>query len=316
MPLRVPRRLAVTAVVVVLAVVGTVAGLDRWHRHQAAVRRAAAAFALADAVHAHVTLADGGVYAEPPLDVVETDPVTGAERTVPQPLPTTGTLAVPLAITDDAASLTDIRDVRVTGTGVTTVFDRTLGLGRVPGDASPLLVPVTFPCSEVAAGRYPALTGLVVVLVPESGREHRVTVSVTSTPALALEACQLPDPAAVPDTAIEEQHGRLLLTVSSIPRSRQALQVLAITSPGFALKLVGGIPDLPVGTVPPNTGVVVDVSVRVTDCAAARAGRGVVTASLRQGTRHWTVVVPDYPASEIRFPGSALLLRTVRSACH
>jgi hypothetical protein len=254
------------------------------------------------------------VYAEAPPDIVEPNPGTGVGPGTP--LPSTGTLAVPLGVTDDDASLTEVRDVRVTGSGVKAVFDPTLWLGRVPGSATPLAFPVTFPCSDVAAGRYPVLTGLVVVLVPESGREHRVTVPVTTTPALALEACLLPDPAAVPETTIEEQHGRLLLTVSSIPRSRQALEVLAITSPGFALKLVGGMPGRPVVTVPPNTAEVLEVSVRVTDCAAARVGSEQVTALLAEGARRWTVVVPDYPANELRLPGSALLQRAVRSACH
>lgn len=314
-PLRLPRRLVATVVAVALVAVGSVVGLDRWHRHQAAVRRAAAAFAVADAVHAHVALAEGGVFAEPPLEVVETDPVTGAERTVPQPAPSTGTVMVPLVVTDDAATLTEIHDVRVVGTGVTSTFDPSLSLGRVPGDESPVVVPVTFACSAVSAGRYPVLTGLVVVLVPDSGREHRVTVPLRSTPSLALEACLLPDPAAVPETSIEEQHGRLLLSVTSIPRTRQPLRVMALTSPGLALAVVGGIPGRPAGEVPPDSGVVFDVHLRVTDCAAARAGNDVVTVSLQQGTRRWTLVVPDSPANAFRRPGSSLLRLAVQRAC-
>jgi hypothetical protein len=176
-------------------------------------------------------------------------------------------------------------------------------------------VPVTFPCSEVAAGHYPAVMKAVVLLVPPSGRQHRVTLPVTSTPGQSLEACQLPDPKAVPETSVEEQHGRLLLSVTSVPRSAVPLQVLTVTSPGVALTLVGGLPGRTPRVVPPNTEVLYDVSVRVTDCAAARGGAGVVTVSLRQGSRRWTLVVPDSPANEFRRPGSTLLHKAVERAC-
>jgi hypothetical protein len=315
-PLRVPRRLLVIGTAAVLVVVGSVVGLDRWDAHQVAARRAAAAFAIADTVHVHLSVAEGGVYAEAPLEITEPDLVTGADRVVPQPLPSTGTLTVPLVVADDAASLTEIRDVRAVGKGVATTFDPSLSLGRIPGGSSPLAVPVTFPCSAVSAGRYPVLTGVVVVVVPESGRQHRVTLPVTSTRALALEACLLPDPAAVPETSVEEQHGRLLLSVTSVPHTRQALQIVAVTSPGFALAVVGGVPGRPAGEVQPDSGVLFDVRVRVTDCTAARAGHGVVTVSLRQGARHWTLVVPDSPANAFRRPGSSWLQLTVKSACH
>lgn len=314
-PLRLPRRLVVMAAALLLVAVGTPLGLERWHRHQAAVRRAAAAFALADTVHARITLAGTGVYADAPLDVVETDPVTGEMRTVHQPPPTTGTWTVPLVVTDDAYGYTEIRDVRVVGKGVRSAFDRTLSTGRVLGGSSPLDVPVTFPCSAVAAGRFPSVSRVVVVLVAESGREHHVTLPVTSTPALGYEACQLPDPTAVPETSVEEQHGRLLMLVGNLPRARQALQVTAVTSPGFALAVVGGLPGRPAGEVGPDSSVLFDVRVRVTDCAAARAGHGVVTASLRQGARHWTLVVPDSPAADYRRPGSSMLRLAVQRAC-
>jgi hypothetical protein len=309
-----PRRVPLIGVVLALVVTGTVVGINRYREHQAAVRKAAAAFALADTVHARITLAEGGVYAEPPLEIVEGDGTTSDQRGV-QPLPGLGRLVVPLTVSDDADVLTEIRGVRVTGEGITTEFDTTSLAGRVPGGSSPFGVPVTFQCSEAAAGHYPSLKSVVVLLVPESGREHRVTLPLNLRPAVALEACGLPDPAALPETSIEEQHGRLLVTVTSVPRSRLPLQVLTITSPGFAMALVGGVPGRPAGLVPINTGVIYDVRVRVTDCVAALAGSGKVTLTLREGKRHWTLVAPDSPAADFRRPGSTWLRLAAERAC-
>jgi hypothetical protein len=308
-PFRLPRRLVAAVLAAVVVAVGTVVGLDRWHQHQADVRRKAAAFAVADALHARITLADSGVYSQLPVELIDAGLPTA------QPLPDTGVLVVPLVVTDDPEGFTEIRDIQVLGTGVTTSFDPTWLASRTPGGTASVDVPVTFPCSEVAAGHYPAVMKAVVLLVPPSGRQHRVTLPVTSTPEQSLEACQLPDPKAVPETSVEEQHGRLLLMVTSIPRLRVQMQVLSVTSPGFALQVVGGPPGRPAGQVEPNTATLFDVLLRVTDCAAARGGAGVVTVSLRQGSRRWTLVVPDSPANEFRRPGSTLLHKAVERAC-
>lgn len=300
--------MVVIGVAVAVLVGGTVLGVDRYREHRAKVRAAAAAFAVADTVHAQVALADDGVLALLTDDVIFV-PVPGV--TEPSPLPETGRLVVPLLVTDDPAGFTQLRDIQVTGTGVAAEFDPAQLATRQPGTTARVEVPVRIDCAEVAAGRYPALTAAVVSLVPESGRVHRVTVPVSSSPERALEACQLPDPQAVPHAAIEEQHGRLLVEISGIPRSRLPLRVLGLTSPGLSLALRAGR-DV---TVPPNTGVYFDVDLRVTDCAAARTGGGKVTLRLSEGPRRWTVVATDSPPAGYRRPGSAWIERLVARTC-
>ncbi len=305
-PRRVPRRVLVVGLACALLVVGTVVGVDRYRDHRASVLAAAAAFALADTVHSQITLAEGGVQVITP-DVFVVDPESGLEQVGPPP--SSGRFVVPLQVVDDTDGFTELRDVQVTGAGVSSEFDVTQSAARAPGLTTRLELPVSFDCGEVAAGRYPLLTGAVALLVPESGRVHRVTVPLTSSPELALEACRIADPAAVPEVSLEEQHGRLLVLIENIPRSRLPLRLLGITSPGFALKVVTPV------SVPPETGGFYDVRVRVTDCAVARTGSGTVILRLAAGTRRWTVVAADSPASSFRRPGSTWLRRVVERAC-
>lgn len=296
-----PRRVVVLGVALAVLAAGSVMGVSRYRDHREQVRAAAAAFAVADALHTHVALAGGGV-----LSLLTDDFMLD-----PSPLPTTGRLVVPLMMTDDAQGFTQLRDIQVTGSGVVAEFDPAQLATRQPGTTARVELPVRIDCGEVAAGRYPTLTAAVVSLVPESGRVHRVAVPVTVAPARALEACRLPDPQAVPRAAIEEQHGRLLVEIEGIPRSRLPLRVLGLSSPGLALALLAGSDAM----VPPNTGVYFDASVRVTDCAVARSGSGTVTVTLREGTRRWTVVAQDNPANAYRRPGSTWLERVVDRTC-
>lgn len=300
-----PRRVVVIGVALALIVGGTVVGVDRYREHRAKARAAAAAFAIADTVHTRVALADDGVLAFFSGGVLF-DPASGEEE--PGSLPETGRLVVPLLVTDDPEGFTQLRDIQVTGTGVAAEFDPAQLATRQPGTTARVEVPVRIDCGDVAAGRYPSLTAAVVSLVPESGRVHRVTVPVASSPERALEACQLPEPDAVPRAGIEEQHGRLLVLIEPRPRSGLALHVLEITSPGLSLALVDK-------RIPPNTSLLQYVSVRVTDCAAARAGAGTVTVSLREGEHRWSVVAQDNPASEYRRPGSTWIEHIVDRAC-
>lgn len=307
---RLPRRVVVVGLALVLLVAGTLVGLDRYRAHQDGVRREAAAFAAADTVHVRIAVREAGVYAEPPLDVLDDPSAPGLPA-----LPPLGRLVVPLVVTDDAAALTEVREVEVTGDGIVAAVDLTQLAARLPGGTASLDVVVDFSCSEVAAGHYPTVRSAVVLVVPESGREHRLSVPLTAPPERAREACLLPDPDAVPQARAEEQHGRLFLFVDGVPRSRLPLRVLSLTSPGFALRLSDGPPGRPPGIVPPGVGVGFDVSIRVTDCAAARAGSGTLTLAVREGSRRWTLVVPDGPVSDFSRPGSARLLRAVEQAC-
>lgn len=307
---RLPRRAVVGTLALLLLVAGAAVGTDRYREHQAAERRAAAAFALADAVHTRVVLGDEGTYPAPQLELLAADGISVVPRTS---LPETGRLVVPLMLEDVEGAMALLQDVQATGSGVTPELDLGQLAGRIPGSSTRFEVPVAFRCADVAAGRYPELTGLVVALVPESGRVHRVTVPAGMTRGQALEACGLPDPQAVPAVFVEEQHGRLVLEIEAIRRSRQGLRVDSVTVPGLSLEVSLG----PGGdrVVPPETAVLFGVEVRVTDCAAARAGGGRVTVVLASGERRWTLVAADSPAADFRRPGSAYLRTVVARAC-
>lgn len=312
-PLRVPRKLALLGLAVTLLGVGTFVGVDRYQQRQAEARRRAAAFAAADAVHVHVRLGAGGVTALDAANDYEQYAPGGSTPALRPAPPEFGELELPLTFSDDAASFDTISGASLQGSDLAFVFDPTSLNNRVPGASEVSALPVTLRCSTVLAGDYPRLGSLVLTVVPVSGRRHRVVVPLTSSTSvkeLALTACDLPDPAARPTATIEEQHGRLLLGVTGVPRSPSGLRILAIRSPGLALDQIGGE-----HTVPPDVQLFLDVSVRVTDCAAARAGKGAVTLTLKDSRRTYTVVATDAPVADFRRPGSAWLRTQVARSC-
>ena len=310
---RLPRRVVVPVVIAALVVSAGALGVDRLLDHRAEARRAAAAFAVADTVHVSVGLREGGVWAAHPTEAADPGEEVPPASRLPE-LPRVGRLVVPLELTDDGGDLTEVRDVQVTGTGVNAEVDLSPLYARTPGGTTPLDVSAWFSCVDVAAGRFPVLRSALLVLVPVSGKEHRVVLPLESTPQLAREACLLPDPDALPEVLVEEQHGRLLAFVSTVPRARTPLEVLSVHSQGFALRLAGGPPHR-ADVVPPGSGVAFDVRARVTSCAAALGGTGRVTFLLAEGERRFRVVATDEPSGSYARSGSAYLRRLAARAC-
>lgn len=317
-PFRLPRKVIAAVTVVVLATVGTAVGIDRYRTHQAELKVQAASFAKADTVHAHVSIAPGAEVGpgSEPTDIV-IDPVSGLELPQPEAPIDTGFFEVQLTFNDDPDSLDTVRDLRLLGAGLTPEFDESVLAQRVPGgEPFTFALRSSFPCSEVAAGRYPTYDKVEAVVVPASGREHVITLPVSSSLSprtMALLSCQLPDPDAVPRVSMQEQHGRFLLDVSGVENARDSLYVVSITSPGLAFARLSreGAPR----GLPPGAGELFDVTVRVTDCAAAKASDLSVQVVLRAGAKTYTVTaVDDTPRKGI---GSGLsLLRTkVAKAC-
>ena len=312
-PFRLPRKLLLLALTVALVAVGTFVGQDRYRLHQSELRRKAAALVLADTMHVHVQLGTGGVTALDGADDYERYAPDGSSSATDRPPPAVGELDLALSVRDDAGSFDTVSGAFLEGSDLSLTFDSTRLDNRVSGTSVVTTFPMAVQCGAVAAGHYPRLGSLVLIVVPESGRRHRVVLpltSSTSTKQLALTACNLPDPAAVPTATIEEQNGRLLLEVAGVPRTPSALQIQAVTSPGFALIPIGGNHPIP-----PNVNMLLDVSVRLTSCAAARAGNGVVTLTLRDGNRAYTVVATDAPPASFRRSGVAWLRTQVARSC-
>jgi hypothetical protein len=311
-PFRVSRKVALIGLAVALLGAGTFVGVDRYQLRQAELRRQAAAFAVADTVHVHVTLDAGGVTALEAGNDYETYAPNGSSVSR-RPPPAVGELELPLTFSDDAAAFDTISGASLEGSDLGLTFDPSSLDNRGAGASAGTVFPMTLQCNGVVAGHYPRLGSLVLAVVVDSGRRHRLVLPLTSSTSakeLALTACNLPDPSAIPTATLEEQHGRLLLGVGGVSRSRSALHLLAIRSPGFALAQIGGD-----HTVPPDVNLLLDVSVRVTNCALARTGNGAVTLTLRDDRRSYTVVATDAPAADFRRPGSAWLRTLVARSC-
>lgn len=313
-PFRVPRKVVVLGAAVALLGAGGYAGVTAYQDHQREVRAKAAAFAKADAVHVTMTMFEDGAYALDPTQAYETFGPDGTPAE-PRALPTAGRVVVPVSVDDDGqgglTSLTGLTMTSLVSDGDLTALD-----GRVPGSTTTAELNATVDCGPVAAGRYPDLGDVVLVATPESGRAHRIRLRITSrqTPkALALDACGLPDPDAVPTATFQVQGGQLQVDVSPVTHAATGLQVLSLTSPGFVLTPGGGFGRRPL---PKGVGVVFPVSVRVVDCAAARAGDLSLTLQLRGGSTSYTVRAVDAVGNgDGAQPGSSALRAAITRSC-
>lgn len=275
-----------------LLAAGVVGGTS-YAQHRAEQRERAAAFALADQVHVE------GVVAA----------VFGFE-------PGSGRLGADVTLRSLAGhpGPHTVPTVRIEGAGLVPLTTGGPGRFMPPTQAVP---ESRVDCGAVAAGRIPASAQVVVTAVPASQvpHEQHLPVDVPSLREAVLAACDLPDPSAEPYVEASAQGDALVVLLETVRRSDAVLRLEEIRVPGFALS-TGGRFSLP-RVIEPDSGGVYGFGVRVTDCAAARAGDRAVTVVLGQGGRREERVAPH--AVRQPQPGAVpveqLLQRLVEAAC-
>jgi hypothetical protein len=237
-PRRLPRALVLASSGALVLTGAAYAVTSHVRAQHAQARARAAAFAVADQV---------GLRTAP----------ASLDAAVARPGVLTVTTAVPFLGPD-----LDLRSLTIRGTHLTA-----LPTAPVPlFENAQLSVDGQVDCAAVRRGDYPSDVGMTLVVVPVSGREHRVEVDAPADEVRtdALRACGLPDPLARTTAVLTVQGGQLHLDVGSIENGATGAVVHGLTLPGYRLLS----PPLP-WVVPPTTVFGAELVLGVTSCAAA-----------------------------------------------
>ena len=246
---RVPDRWKVVGLVLLLLLVGGLMAARSLGENRAEQQARDAAFAIADTVHLRAELThtygahDESAVLSAEVRVHSSGGGPGGDR---------------------------VTDVRIEGEGLTPRAPDLSGLLELPGYVRPVS---DVDCGPVSAGRFRKAVVVVLDVVPRSGVTHsqRMPVQPAAVREALLQACDLPDPDA--QARVEVQGAAdgttLLLYVETVQRSKQVLVLESLGVPGFDVRPVAGF-TLP-RSLAPGTGGLYGFSLRVTDCAAARA---------------------------------------------
>lgn len=207
-----------------------------------------------------------------------------------------------------------VTDLRFEGEGLTPRAPDLSGLSELPGYGRPAS---DVDCDRVSAGRFPEAVAVVLDVVPRSGVTHsqRMPVQPATVREALLQACDLPEPDAQARVEVQgSADGTLLLFVAPPQRSKHVLVLESLSVPGFDVRPVDDF-ILP-RRLPPGTGGLYGFSLRVSDCAAARAPYEVAVRLRVAGASETriasTAVSQPQPGG---VPATQLLQRLARKAC-
>jgi hypothetical protein len=166
------------------------------------------------------------------------------------------------------------------------------------------------------AARRPLLSeaAVVVTFLPANRvpRTELLPVPSQQVREAVLAACDLPDPRADLTVEAAASGDALLLFLAGVPRSKAELRLEEILVPGYVI--TGQ--ELPV-ELPPGTGVLLGLQLRLADCAQAQSGSGPVVVRLAKAGQRITVVAG--PAVQQPQPGAVpvdqLLARLAERSC-